>query len=108
MRISDWSSDVCSSDLLAFEEGGAAVVEGGEVLVTGEHEGLLFAAIRGGFVECGVGARPGQGVEPRPGAGLTVGLSRRARSEERRVGKEGVSTCRARGSPYHYKKKLTK
>src|SRR3546814_20585386 len=23
------------------------------------------------------------------------------RSEERRVGKEGVSTCRARGSPYH-------
>src|SRR3546814_13482745 len=23
------------------------------------------------------------------------------RSEERRVGKEGVSTCRSRGSPYH-------
>src|SRR3546814_15748421 len=28
-----------------------------------------------------------------------------ARSEERRVGKECVSTCRSRGSPYHYKKK---
>src|SRR3546814_14556837 len=28
------------------------------------------------------------------------------RSEERRVGKEGVSTCRFRGSPYHYKKKI--
>src|SRR3546814_19650118 len=27
------------------------------------------------------------------------------RSEERRVGKEGVSTCRSRGSPYHEKKK---
>src|SRR3546814_20551065 len=27
------------------------------------------------------------------------------RSEERRVGKEGVSTCRSRWSPYHYKKK---
>src|SRR3546814_14779117 len=27
------------------------------------------------------------------------------RSEERRVGKECVSTCRSRGSPYHYKKK---
>src|SRR3546814_15592451 len=26
------------------------------------------------------------------------------RSEERRVGKEGVSTCRSRWSPYHYKK----
>src|SRR3546814_16770968 len=28
------------------------------------------------------------------------------RSEERRVGKECVSTCRSRWSPYHYKKKL--
>src|SRR3546814_6813962 len=28
-----------------------------------------------------------------------------ARSEERRVGKECVSTCRSRWSPYHYKKK---
>src|SRR3546814_11328939 len=27
------------------------------------------------------------------------------RSEERRVGKECVSTCRSRWSPYHYKKK---
>src|SRR3546814_20687141 len=30
------------------------------------------------------------------------------RSEERRVGKECVSTCRSRWSPYHYKKKTTK
>src|SRR3546814_18263068 len=30
------------------------------------------------------------------------------RSEERRVGKECVSTCRSRWSPYHYKKKLVK
>src|SRR3546814_16710192 len=29
----------------------------------------------------------------------------RCRSEERRVGKECVSTCRSRWSPYHYKKK---
>src|SRR3546814_19339715 len=29
------------------------------------------------------------------------------RSEERRVGKEGVSTCRSRWWPYHYKKKTT-
>src|SRR3546814_14069111 len=29
-----------------------------------------------------------------------------ARSEERRVGKECVSTCRSRWSPCHYKKKL--
>src|SRR3546814_20411986 len=32
---------------------------------------------------------------------------RLGRSEERRVGKECVSTCRSRWSPYHYKKKLT-
>src|SRR3546814_15335972 len=31
-----------------------------------------------------------------------------ARSEERRVGKECVSTCRSRWSPYHEKKKKTK
>src|SRR5216110_3668842 len=31
--------------------------------------------------------------------------SERARSEERRVGKECVSLCRSRWSPYHYKKK---
>src|SRR3546814_18885500 len=30
------------------------------------------------------------------------------RSEERRVGKECVSTCRSRGSPYHLKKKKSK
>src|SRR3546814_20474065 len=30
------------------------------------------------------------------------------RSEERRVGKEWVSTCRSRWSPYHYKKKTSK
>src|SRR3546814_11081279 len=32
-------------------------------------------------------------------------LGQRQRSEERRVGKECVSTCRSRWSPYHYKKK---
>src|SRR3546814_15028641 len=35
---------------------------------------------------------------------LGIGL----RSEERRVGKEGVSTCRTRWSPFHYNKKKTK
>src|SRR3546814_12477198 len=33
------------------------------------------------------------------------GADQRSRSEERRVGKECVSTCRSRWSPYHYKKK---
>src|SRR3546814_14436706 len=32
----------------------------------------------------------------------------RERSEERRVGKEGGSTCRSRGSPENYEKKETR
>src|SRR3546814_15087886 len=36
---------------------------------------------------------------------LAVGFPIRIGSEERRVGKECVSTCRSRWSPYHYKKK---
>src|SRR3546814_20465893 len=35
----------------------------------------------------------------------TLPRRQRLRSEERRVGKECVSTCRSRWSPYHYKKK---
>src|SRR3546814_14037138 len=38
-------------------------------------------------------------------AGGDPGGVRPARSEERRVGKECVSTCSSRWSPYHYKKK---
>src|SRR3546814_12076491 len=39
------------------------------------------------------------------GLSLTDKGEELARSEERRVGKECGSTCRSRGSPYHYKKK---
>src|SRR3546814_9779216 len=78
MRISDWSSDVCSSDLDQFR------------------------------IECD------GPVQHRDGGGQVASvLQRRAeidhrfriigpdRSEERRVGKECVSTCRSRWSPYH-------
>src|SRR3546814_13688868 len=114
MRISDWSSDVCSSDLqvelLAAPDRG-----GGEVFV---HAGLEFDVIGfeefAGFPELLVeqaerratvtGDEAG-GVQ----AGGEIALSlqhrqahqRLGRSEERRVGKECVSTCRSRWSPYH-------
>src|SRR3546814_16086403 len=39
-----------------------------------------------------------------PDAGIAL-LERANKSEERRVGKECVSTCRSRWSPHHYKKK---
>src|SRR3546814_20058143 len=38
------------------------------------------------------------------GGGISAMPSVNNRSEERRVGKECVSTCRSRGSPYHHKK----
>src|SRR3546814_15238325 len=91
MRISDWSSDVCSSDLivrplsasLARPARGAARATGGADRQGGA--GAQRAAAR-------IGARgfPGQG---------------RHRSAKRRDGKEGVSTCTYLWSPAHYKKK---
>src|SRR3546814_14072468 len=47
----------------------------------------------------------GQAFGDAPGEEGTLGVGLE-RSEERRVGKECVSTCRSRWSPYHYKKKL--
>src|SRR3546814_16545102 len=74
MRISDWSSDVCSSDLGRRPEHYWKALPS-EVYVEGVH-------IR------------------RPDARRTGGDHLRPRSEERRVGKECVSTCRYRVSPY--------
>src|SRR3546814_1224336 len=70
MRISDWSSDVCSSDLVAcFRQQRARL---GDIVNAVERQ-------KGGV----------------------RGRQMRVRSEERRVGKEGVSTCRSRWSPEH-------
>src|SRR3546814_13689803 len=101
MRISDWGSDVCSSDL---HRGGRlnVEVEGGELLAVG---GDVFVE-RGPYLG-ELGAFLGPLVapveeEPAPTDGGDDGERQPAaavRSEERRVGKEGVSTCRSRWSP---------
>src|SRR3546814_6190550 len=93
MRISDWSSDVCSSDL--------KLPQAGEHPVLGEHLGVT----RGHQADPAVEQRVlrVQHVEQRPLADvelLAIG-GPHLRSEERRVGKECVSTCRSRWSPYH-------
>src|SRR3546814_7386916 len=86
MRISDWSSDVCSSDLES--DPGIALLQ-------------LFAVVGEGLSHQ-LSRLPGElqaellslvGLKPHPALP--------ARSEERRVGKECVSTCRSRWSPYH-------
>src|SRR3546814_4154703 len=81
MRISDWSSDVCSSDLGDDYELLVAVPADrvAEAAALGERLGVPLTAI----------------------GRITDGAAVRVRSEERRVGKECVSTCRSRWSPYH-------
>src|SRR3546814_3179492 len=83
MRISDWSSDVCSSDLP------------GLVAVPQICDETAKQIPCGGRLPRRPFNRESHG-KPR-----LIRLSAAARSEERRVGKEGVSTCRSRWSPYH-------
>src|SRR3546814_17904224 len=100
MRISDWSSDVCSSDLCVrlLQRSNRSI----QIPLFYGELGFHFPCFSGdgavmhvlGVVQecihcdfdrfiCDAGA---------------------VRSEERRVGKECVSTCRSRWSPYYYKK----
>src|SRR3546814_15972201 len=94
MRISDWSSDVCSSDLNPTTGALTRVYEDARahpkrvVFAEAEEEVALRAAIQ--LRDFGYGLP------------ILVG-----RSEERRVGNECVSPCRSRWSPYHSKKTNT-
>src|SRR3546814_3566673 len=87
VRISDWSSDVCSSDLreaLDVRAARAAV----EVAVLADR-----GAVRNDHAH----ARLERAAQPERVAEVV----RLRRSEERRVGQECVSTCRSRWSPSH-------
>src|SRR3546814_1402680 len=75
MRISDWSSDVCSSDLLDRRRDALRAARAVNVL---DLENRRHGCSSLWKSRCGD-----------------------ERSEERRVGKECVSTCRSRWSPYH-------
>src|SRR3546814_6870825 len=96
MRISDWSSDVCSPDL--------------------RYAGALGQPTRTAMLRASAGNwknlfNPQTGyIEPRLASGLFTtfsnpltgdGFVEGSRSEERRVGKECVRTCRSRWSPCH-------
>src|SRR3546814_16599584 len=115
MRISDWSSDVCSSDLPAsLWEAYEEALRRLPAWLSGigyEAMGLtcLREAIARDYARRGCPTRPEQ-IIVTSGAqnGLTLVLRALTRSEERRVGKECVSTCRSRWSPYHSKKNTHK
>src|SRR3546814_1217630 len=80
VRISDWSSDVCSSDLLRHARGF------GDGIHAGAIEAVTQENIAGGLNDL---------------RAFGCALRHARRSEERRVGKECVSTCRSRWAPYH-------
>src|SRR3546814_12046655 len=105
MRISDWSSDVCSSDLLAGED-----LLTDEAVVDGVHRELEHPDRRRRLREHAAGDADRLplelGVRDDPVHGAhRIGAPGVVRSEERRVGKECVSTGRYRWSPYNLKKK---
>src|SRR3546814_16981437 len=108
MRISDWSSDVCSSDLVPWEST-AYLFEGEYIWVEVEAANALpVAEIPILLGRNGKPARDGSGrllLAPRtaghPRLYRTGPIYLQRRSEERRVGKECVSPCRSRWSPSH-------
>src|SRR3546814_13242514 len=97
MRISDWSSDVCSSDLVK-QDGFTIQGLAGKTPDEGTFDKLRTDIDEriNGLIETFL-KHGGQNF------GLLMGAENAisARSEERRVGKECVSTCRSRWSPYH-------
>src|SRR3546814_20530054 len=108
MRISDWSPDVCSSDLMfEFDLWGRAAYVYGLVLLAVVFILLQFL-VRSPFGMLARGVREAPLRISAMGASVKSVLLRMSviRSEERRVGKECVSTCSSRWSPYHSKKKI--
>src|SRR3546814_18856592 len=97
MRISDWSSDVCSSDLACRFENPVfrqfVAVVGKQPLIQGT---VWFCCI-----EKQLGCVIVDAFEKADPADRRDHHKRDPRSEERREGKECVSTCRSRWPPYH-------
>src|SRR3546814_13687266 len=102
MRISDWSSDVCSSDLsgTGTDHG---VADGGD-FVPGQrslYRQLGEELARDSAREQAI-ATVLESLETTVDDGIVSRELHLTRSEERRVGKECVSTGRSRWSPYQY------
>src|SRR3546814_20043240 len=103
MRISDWSSDVCSSDLQEEDRGfrKRPLQEGIADLLAGESV-VLARRLLGALDEACVTDEVLHAWEAADILDLVEDHQRPdLRSEERRVGKGCVSTCRSRWSPFH-------
>src|SRR3546814_5802982 len=100
MRISDWSSDVCSSDLGNVSPCAAPVTLPGRrvTLWCRGAAKIGLAGLMAANLPQGGGCRKAWGWLGQPDLN---GRPLPGRSEERRVGKECVSTCSFRWSPYN-------
>src|SRR3546814_11246935 len=108
MRISDWSSDVCSSDLsFALDTGTFDIQAGGKARLrkkTFEYTQDKYDGVDGELTLADVLGRQSYSladIEPVVGKEGERDLLAGGRSEESRVGKECVSTGRSRWSPCH-------
>src|SRR3546814_15970688 len=119
MRISDWSSDVCSSDLRAAEPPArdrcsppanpSAGVRSRYCQEQAHMKKSSREALDAYYAEAGSWAKD-QGDALRAsrrtarwvaGGAAFIAVREELRTEERRVGKECVSTCRTRWEAYH-------
>src|SRR3546814_19667440 len=92
MGISDWSSDVCSSDLVST------------IITRAPSAGSISEAAS---LPRSAPLRPLLPPMSLASSCVFTALSHKGRSEERRVGKECVSTCRSGWLPKHKKKNQT-
>src|SRR3546814_15751056 len=102
MRISDWSSDVCSSDLSGLSVEAKWTAPDGVTVGELRHPAPALLELVGlaSYVHKGA-------YTPLTDLQLDgdIAPSTAIRSDERPVGKECVSTCRSRWSQNHYNKK---
>src|SRR3546814_14932800 len=108
MRISDWSSDVCSFDLIERTAASARGIIDGDgrnavAEVSGAARELKVAIGEARLTIADIG-RQTDAIGTRT---LSTVNATMQRSDERRVGKECVSTSKYRGSPDHKKKTVT-
>src|SRR3546814_18642654 len=97
MRISDWSADVCSSDLDGPSRSFARATTDGDRHMLLQRTGYAVTLM----------TNTGLKHDGKNPAGAPSTLYSHNRSDERRVGNECVSTCSSRWSTYHSQNKTT-
>src|SRR3546814_13283276 len=109
MRISDWSSDVCASDLIASSIAPSRLPPTSSFApfatasaIHPSNRAASFSEIIGPMQVLRSLGSPATSVFV-----FSTSMARDLSSEERRVGKECVSMCRFRWSAHHYKKNIT-